>query len=38
MSIVVVGQAKSAGATTTALALMPFGIDLRQAVRDLAPR
>ena len=26
------------GVTTPALALMPFGYDLRQAVRDLAPR
>jgi probable F420-dependent oxidoreductase len=26
------------GVTTPALALMPFGIDARQAVRDLAPR
>ena len=26
------------GVTTTALAVMPFGIDARQAVRDLAPR
>jgi len=26
------------GVTTPALALMPFGIDTRQAVRDLAPR
>jgi alkanesulfonate monooxygenase SsuD/methylene tetrahydromethanopterin reductase-like flavin-dependent oxidoreductase (luciferase family) len=26
------------GVTTTALALLPFGIDARQAVRDLAPR
>ncbi len=27
-----------AGVTTPALALLPFGIDTRQAVRDLAPR
>jgi len=27
-----------AGVTTPALALLPFGIDARQAVRDLAPR
>jgi alkanesulfonate monooxygenase SsuD/methylene tetrahydromethanopterin reductase-like flavin-dependent oxidoreductase (luciferase family) len=27
-----------AGVTTTALALLPFGYDQRQAVRDLAPR
>jgi alkanesulfonate monooxygenase SsuD/methylene tetrahydromethanopterin reductase-like flavin-dependent oxidoreductase (luciferase family) len=26
------------GVTTTALAVLPFGIDVRQAVRDLAPR
>jgi probable F420-dependent oxidoreductase len=26
------------GVTTTALALLPFGIDARQAIRDLAPR
>jgi probable F420-dependent oxidoreductase len=26
------------GVTTAALAVMPFGIDVRQAVRDLAPR
>jgi probable F420-dependent oxidoreductase len=26
------------GVTTTALAIMPFGIDTRQAIRDLAPR
>ena len=26
------------GVTTPALAIMPFGIDQRQAVRDLAPR
>jgi alkanesulfonate monooxygenase SsuD/methylene tetrahydromethanopterin reductase-like flavin-dependent oxidoreductase (luciferase family) len=25
------------GVTTTALAVMPFGVDIRQAVRDLAP-
>jgi probable F420-dependent oxidoreductase len=25
------------GVTTTALAIMPFGVDVRQAVRDLAP-
>ena len=25
------------GVTTTALAIMPFGIDARQAARDLAP-
>jgi alkanesulfonate monooxygenase SsuD/methylene tetrahydromethanopterin reductase-like flavin-dependent oxidoreductase (luciferase family) len=25
------------GVTTTALAVMPFGVDLRQAVRDLSP-
>jgi alkanesulfonate monooxygenase SsuD/methylene tetrahydromethanopterin reductase-like flavin-dependent oxidoreductase (luciferase family) len=25
------------GVTTPALAIVPFGIDLRQAVRDLAP-
>jgi alkanesulfonate monooxygenase SsuD/methylene tetrahydromethanopterin reductase-like flavin-dependent oxidoreductase (luciferase family) len=26
------------GVTTPALALLPFGIDARQAIRDLAPR
>ncbi|MEY2568271.1 MAG: hypothetical protein QOE35_2800 [Actinomycetota bacterium] len=26
------------GVTTTSLAIMPFGVDVRQAVRDLAPR
>ena len=26
------------GVTTPALAIMPFGIDQRQAIRDLAPR
>jgi alkanesulfonate monooxygenase SsuD/methylene tetrahydromethanopterin reductase-like flavin-dependent oxidoreductase (luciferase family) len=26
------------GVTTAALAVMPFGIDQRQAIRDLAPR
>jgi probable F420-dependent oxidoreductase len=26
------------GVTTTALAIMPFGVDPRQAIRDLAPR
>jgi probable F420-dependent oxidoreductase len=26
------------GVTTTSLAVMPFGVDVRQAVRDLAPR
>jgi alkanesulfonate monooxygenase SsuD/methylene tetrahydromethanopterin reductase-like flavin-dependent oxidoreductase (luciferase family) len=25
------------GVTTTALAILPFGVDTRQAVRDLAP-
>jgi probable F420-dependent oxidoreductase len=26
------------GVTTTSLAVMPFGVDIRQAIRDLAPR
>jgi alkanesulfonate monooxygenase SsuD/methylene tetrahydromethanopterin reductase-like flavin-dependent oxidoreductase (luciferase family) len=26
------------GVTTAALAILPFGIDTRQAIRDLAPR
>ena len=26
------------GVTTTALAIMPFGVDPRQAIRDLAPQ
>ena len=26
------------GVTTTALAIMPFGVDTRQAIRDLAPK
>ena len=26
------------GVTTPALAVLPFGVDVRQAIRDLAPR
>lgn len=33
-----VGRYFANGVTTAALAVMPFGIDLRQATRDLAPR
>lgn len=33
-----VGRYVANGVTTPALALLPFGYDLRQAVRDLAPR
>lgn len=32
-----VGQYVAAGVTTPVLALLPFGVDTRQAVRDLAP-
>ena len=33
-----IGRYVEAGVTTPALALLPFGIDQRQAIRDLAPR
>ena len=32
-----IGRYVENGVTTPALAVMPFGVDLRQAVRDLAP-
>ncbi len=33
-----IGRYVEAGVTTPALAILPFGIDQRQAIRDLAPR
>ena len=33
-----IGRYVENGVTTPALALLPFGIDQRQAIRDLAPR
>lgn len=33
-----IGRYVEAGVTTPTLAIMPFGVDQRQAVRDLAPR
>ncbi len=33
-----IGRYAEAGVTTPALAILPFGIDQRQAIRDLAPR
>lgn len=33
-----IGRYVANGVTTPALAVMPFGLDLRQAIRDLAPR
>lgn len=33
-----IGRYVEAGVTTPALAVLPFGIDQRQAIRDLAPR
>ena len=33
-----IGRYVENGVTTPALALLPFGYDLRQAIRDLAPR
>lgn len=33
-----IGRYRENGVTTTALAIMPFGVDARQAIRDLAPR
>ena len=32
-----IGRYVDNGVTTTALAILPFGIDVRQAVRDLSP-
>ena len=33
-----IGRYQENGITTPALAILPFGIDQRQAIRDLAPR
>jgi alkanesulfonate monooxygenase SsuD/methylene tetrahydromethanopterin reductase-like flavin-dependent oxidoreductase (luciferase family) len=33
-----IGRYIENGVTTPALAVLPFGLDLRQAIRDLAPR
>jgi probable F420-dependent oxidoreductase len=33
-----IGRYLANGVTTAALAILPFGIDLKQAIRDLAPR
>jgi alkanesulfonate monooxygenase SsuD/methylene tetrahydromethanopterin reductase-like flavin-dependent oxidoreductase (luciferase family) len=33
-----VGRYQENGVTTPALAILPFGLDARQAIRDLAPR
>jgi probable F420-dependent oxidoreductase len=33
-----IGRYVENGVTTTALAILPFGLDTRQAIRDLAPR
>ena len=33
-----IGRYVANGVTTPALALLPFGFDVRQAIRDLAPR
>ncbi len=33
-----IGRYQANGITTPALAVLPFGVDQRQAIRDLAPR